>query len=360
MNKIDQFLKDALTKNSSDLHFISGDPARVRVHGALTLLNDQTLTIDFVKEALYEIMSGTMQRDFEKHDAVDFAYEIPDVSRFRVNVMRHLNGIGAVMRAIPSKALTLDDLGMPPSVKNLCRQTQGMILVTGKTGSGKSTTLAAMVDAINVRLKGHILTVEDPIEFVHQRKGCLISQREVGIHTENFASALHSALREDPDVILVGELRDLETISAAVTAAEMGILVMGTLHTNGAGQTVDRIVNTFPADKQSHIRTMLSTSLRGVISQQLLPTKDKSGRVAALEILVNTAAVANIIRQGKMDQLETAMQSGGSNGMQTMDTALMDLVRKGRIGALEAYQQSNNKHKFKRLVEEEEELAQEM
>ena len=272
--------------------------------------------------------------------------------------MRHLNGIGAVMRAIPSEALTLDDLGMPPSVKNLCRQTQGMILVTGKTGSGKSTTLAAMVDAINVRLKGHILTVEDPIEFVHQRKGCLISQREVGIHTENFASALHSALREDPDVILVGKLRDLETISAAVTAAEMGILVMGTLHTNGAGQTVDRIVNTFSADKKSHIRTMLSTSLRGVISQQLLPTKDKSGRVAALEILVNTAAVANIIRQGKMDQLETAMQSGRSNGMQTMDNALMDLARKGRIGALEAYQQSNNKHKFKRLVEEE--LAQEM
>ena len=185
-----------------------------------------------------------------------------------------------------------------------------------------------------------------------------LCRREVGIHTENFASALHSALREDPDVILVGELRDLETISAAVTAAEMGILVMGTLHTNGAGQTVDRIVNTFPADKQSHIRTMLSTSLRGVISQQLLPTKDKSGRVAALEILVNTAAVANIIRQEKMNQLETAMQSGRSNGMLTMDTALMDLVRKGRIGALDAYHQSNNKHKFKRLVEEE--LAQEM
>jgi len=360
MNRIDQFLKDALLKNSSDLHFISGDPARVRIHGALTLLNDEALTIDFVKEALYEIMSGTMQRDFEKHDAVDFAYEIPDVSRFRVNVMRHLNGIGAVMRAIPSKALTLDDLGMPLAVKNLCKQTQGMILVTGKTGSGKSTTLAAMIDAINIRLKGHILTVEDPIEFVHERKGCLISQREVGIHTNNFADALHSALREDPDVILVGELRDLETISAAVTAAEMGILVMGTLHTNGAGQTVDRIVNTFPSDKQSHIRTMLSTSLRGVISQQLLPTKDNDGRVAALEIMVNTAAVANMIRQGKLDQLETAMQSGGANGMQTMDTALMELVRKGRIGALEAYQQSNNKQKFKRLVEEEEELAQQM
>lgn len=357
MNRIDLYLTDALAKNSSDLHFISGDPARVRIHGSLSQLNDQTLTIDFVKEALYEIMSGAMQKDFERHDAVDFAYEIPDVSRFRVNVMRHLNGIGAVMRAIPSKALTLDELKMPAAVKNLCKQTQGMILVTGKTGSGKSTTLAAMVDAINIRLKGHILTIEDPIEFVHERKGCLISQREVGVHTDNFANALHSALREDPDVILVGELRDLETISAAVTAAEMGILVMGTLHTNGAGQTVDRIVNTFPADKQSHIRTMLSTSLRGVVSQQLLPTKDEPGRVAALEIMVNTPAVANLIRQGKLDQLETAMQSGAANGMQTMDTALMDLVRRGRIGAVEAYQQSNDRKKFKRLAEEEEELA---
>ena len=352
MNKIDQFLKDALSKSSSDLHFISGDPPRVRIHGALQLLSDEVLTIDLVKEAMYEIMTGSLQRDFEKNDAVDFAYEIPDVSRFRVNVMRHLNGIGAVMRAIPSKALTLDELKMPASVRNLCKQTQGMILVTGKTGSGKSTTLAAMVDDINKRLKGHILTIEDPIEFVHKRRNCLISQREVGLHTNNFADALHSALREDPDVILVGELRDLETISAAVTAAEMGILVMGTLHTNGAGQTVDRIVNTFPSDKQSHIRTMLSTSLRGVISQQLLATQDKPGRIAALEILVNTSAVANIIRQGKLDQLETAMQSGGSIGMQTMDSALMDLVKKGRVSALEAYHQANNKQKFRSLIDD--------
>ncbi len=352
MNKIDHFLKDALAKNSSDLHFISGDPPRVRIHGSLQLLNDEVLTIDFVREAMYEIMTGSLQQDFEKHDAVDFAYEIPEVSRFRVNVMRHLNGVGAVMRAIPSKALTLDQLNMPVAVRNLCKQTQGMILVTGKTGSGKSTTLAAMVDDINQRLKGHILTIEDPIEFVHKRRNCLISQREVGLHTDNFADALHSALREDPDVILVGELRDLETISAAVTAAEMGILVMGTLHTNGAGQTVDRIVNTFPSDKQSHIRTMLSTSLRGVISQQLLPTHDKPGRVAALEILVNTSAVANIIRQGKLDQLETAMQSGGSIGMQTMDSALMELVKKGRVSPLEAYQQANNKQKFRSLIDD--------
>jgi twitching motility protein PilT len=359
MNKIDQFLKDALAKNSSDLHFISGDPPRVRVHGSLTQLNDDVLTIDFVKEAVYEIMSGQLQRDFEKDDAVDFAYEIPDISRFRVNVMRHLNGYGAVLRAIPSTALTLEQLDMPEVVRNLCKQTQGMILVTGKTGSGKSTTLAAMVDAINKRIKGHILTIEDPIEFVHASKSCLISQREVGKHSESFAAALNSALREDPDVILVGELRDLETISIAVTAAEMGILVMGTLHTNGAAATVDRMVNTFPADKQNHIRTMLSTSLRGVISQQLLPRKDKPGRVAALEILVNTSGVANLLRQGKLDQLETAMQSGGATGMQTMDSALMELVESGVISTQEAYQQANNKAKFKSLQEDSDESLDE-
>jgi len=351
LNKIDQFLKDALVKSSSDLHFISGDPPRVRIYGSLTTLSDEILTIDFVKEAVYEIMNGQLQRNFEKDDAVDFAYEIPDVSRFRVNVMRHLNGIGAVMRAIPSKALSLEQLEMPEVVNNLCKHTSGMILVTGKTGSGKSTTLAAMIDAINKRMKGHILTIEDPIEFVHTRKGCLISQREVGRHCDTFADALHSALREDPDVILVGELRDLETISIAVTAAEMGILVMGTLHTNGAAQTVDRMVNTFPADKQSHIRTMLSTSLRGVISQQLLPLKNKPGRVAALEILVNTPGVANLIRQGKLDQLETAMQSGGASGMQTMDSALLDLVDRDMISGQEAYRQANNKTRFKSLID---------
>jgi twitching motility protein PilT len=352
LNKIDEFLKEALVKSSSDLHFISGDPPRVRVHGSLTLLRNDVLTVDAVRDALYEIMSGTTQRDFEKNDAVDFAYEIPGVSRFRVNIMRHLNGIGGVFRAIPSRALTLEELKMPEVVHNLCKQTQGMILVTGKTGSGKSTTLAAMVDAINKRLKGHILTIEDPIEFVHKRQGCLISQREVGVHSATFADALHSALREDPDVILVGELRDLETMSIAVTAAEMGILVMGTLHTNGAAQTVDRIINSFPADKQGHIRTMLSTSLRGVISQQLLPTKHKPGRVAALEILVNTSAVANLIRQGRMDQLETAMQSGGAVGMQTMDSALMDLVERRFVSGKEAYQQANNKQKFQQIKDQ--------
>jgi twitching motility protein PilT len=221
-----------------------------------------------------------------------------------------------------------------------------LILVTGKTGSGKSTSLAAMIDDINARVKGHILTIEDPIEFVHPRKNCLVSQREVGVHSPSFAEALHSALREDPDIVLVGELRDLETMSIAVTAAEMGILVMATLHTNGAAATVDRIVNGFPADKQGHVRTMLSTSLRGVISQQLLPRADKRGRVAALEILVNTPAVSNLIRQGKLDQLENAMQSGAAHGMRVMDSAIQELLDKGVVTGRAAYEKSINKQRF--------------
>ena len=349
MNKIDSYLEAALKKNASDLHFVSGDPVRVRVHGGLQILMEEKLETEHVGEALHEIMDGTTQRTFKKDDAADFAYEIPDVSRFRVNVFRHLNGIGAILRAIPSKALTLEELKMPPIIHSLCKQTQGMILVTGKTGSGKSTTLAAMIDSINKRLKGHILTIEDPIEFVHKTQNCLISQREIGLHSGSFAEALRSALREDPNVVLVGEMRDLETISIAVTAAEMGILVMGTLHTNGAAPTVDRIINSFPADKQSHIRTMISTSLRGVVSQQLLPTKHKAGRIAALEVLINTSAVANLIRQGKLDQLETAMQSGGNAGMQTMDAALMELVEKAFVSGRDAYQQAGNKSKFERL-----------
>lgn len=349
MKKIDKYLQASLGQNASDLHFISGDPVRARIHGGLQPIMEERLTLETVAEAMTEIMDGTTQNAFEADDAADFAYEIEGVSRFRVNVFRHLNGIGAIFRAIPSNAMTLDDLNMPDVVRNLCRHTQGMILVTGKTGSGKSTTLAAMIDEMNRRMKGHIVTIEDPIEFVHTAQGCLISQREIGVHTGSFADALHSALREDPDVILVGEMRDLETISIAVTAAEMGILVMGTLHTNGAAQTVDRIINSFPADKQGHIRTMISTSLRGVVSQQLLPTCNKPGRAAALEIMINTPAVQNLIRQGKLDQIETAMQSGGRSGMKTMDNALMELVDKGIVSGNEAYQQANNKHLFEKV-----------
>lgn len=349
MKKIDRYLQEALKQNASDLHFVSGDPVRVRVHGGLQNLMEEALGTEGVQETMNEIMDGVTQKAFDRDDAADFAYEIEDVSRFRVNVFRHLNGIGAIFRAIPSKAMSLDELDMPKVVQTLCQHTQGMILVTGKTGSGKSTTLAAMIDEMNRRMKGHILTIEDPIEFVHKAKGCLISQREIGVHSPSFAHALHSALREDPDVILVGEMRDLETISIAVTAAEMGILVMGTLHTNGAAQTIDRIINSFPADKQSHIRTMISTSLRGVISQQLLPTIHRPGRAAALEIMINTPAVANLIRQGKLDQLETAIQSGGGVGMKTMDNALKELVEKDWISADEAYQQANNKQLFEKL-----------
>ena len=268
MHKIDEFLKQLVGKNGSDLHFIAGQPPRMRLYGELQPLRSSPLTVEETQEALLEIMGPQSRTEFEEHDNADFAHSLEGIARFRVNVFRHLGGMGCVMRSIPSQAKTIKDLDLPPVITNLCRHTQGMILVTGKTGSGKSTTLAAMIDEMNSRMNGHILTIEDPIEFVHERKQCLISQREIGMHTTSFADALHSALREDPDVILVGEMRDLETISIAVTAAEMGILVMGTLHTNGAGATVDRIVNTFPADKQSHVRTMLSTSLRGVISQQ--------------------------------------------------------------------------------------------
>src|SRR5271155_5418150 len=348
---IDKYLTQVLERDGSDLHFLAGDPARVRQYGTLQALAPEPLAADTVKTTLYEIMPKLAIERFEAKDGTDFAYGIPGVARFRVNVMRQLNGMGAVFRAIPSIARTMDELNLPEAVRGMCRVNNGLILVTGKTGSGKSTTLASMVDDINKREKGHILTIEDPIEFVHTRKNCLISQREIGVHAASFSSALQSALREDPDVILVGELRDLETMSIAVTAAEMGILVMATLHTNGAAATVDRLVNAFPADKQPHVRTMLSTSLRGVFSQQLIPKTDKKGRVAALEILINTPAVANLIRQGKMDQLENAMQSGGANGMKLMDSAIQALMDSRQISGKEAYKKAINKTKFEPFKE---------
>jgi len=351
VRQIDDYLKQVLLRNGSDLHFIAGEPPRARIYGELQILAAETLSMSKVEAALLEIMSPKSREDFQRRDSTDFAYSLEELARFRVNVFRHLAGMGAVLRAIPSKAKSLEDLKMPPVVSQLCKQPQGMILVTGKTGSGKSTTLAAMIDEINTKINGHILTIEDPIEFVHKRKRCLISQREIGVHSPSFAAALHSALREDPDVILVGEMRDLETVAIAVTAAEMGILVMGTLHTNGAGQTIDRIVNSFPTDKQPHVRTMLSTSLRGVISQQLVARKGEPGLVAALEIMVNTPAVSNLIRQGKLDQLETAIQGGARVGMRTMDSALKDLLDQGRITGKTAYESALEKRKFEDVKE---------
>jgi twitching motility protein PilT len=349
MAVIDSYLTQVLEKNGSDLHFLAGGPARIRQYGELKALGPEMLDAEMVKTTLYEIMPKLSLDRFEAKDGTDFAYSIPGVARFRVNVMRQLNGMGAVFRAIPSKARTAQELKLPEAVLNLCKINNGLILVTGKTGSGKSTTLAAMIDDINTREQGHILTIEDPIEFVHTRKQCLISQREIGVHATSFSSALMSALREDPDVILVGELRDLETMSIAVTAAEMGILVMGTLHTNGAAATVDRLVNAFPADKQPHVRTMLSTSLRGVVSQQLIPTANKQGRAAALEILINTPAVANLIRQGKMDQLENAMQSGAGAGMRLMDSAIQTLLDSRQISGAEAFKKAINKSRFEHV-----------
>jgi twitching motility protein PilT len=350
--KIDEYLEEILNRDGSDLHFMAGDPPRIRQYGKLAALRAERLAADFVREALYEIMPRKALERFETRDGTDFAYTLGAIARFRVNVLRQLNGLGGVFRAIPSKAQTLEQLKMPEAVRNLCKVSNGLILVTGKTGSGKSTTLAAMIDDLNTRLKGHILTIEDPIEFVHPRKNCLISQREVGVHAESFASALLSALREDPDVILVGELRDLETISTAITAAEMGILVMATLHTNGSAATVDRIVNAFPADKQNHVRTMLSTSLRGVVSQQLISRKGSPGRVAALEVLINTPAAANLIRQGKIDQLESTMQSGSAAGMRTMDSAIEQLFDQGLISGRSAYEKAISKAKFEPLREQ--------
>ena len=352
MARIDEYLEEALKRDASDLHFMAGDPPRIRQYGRLSNLRVDRLATDLVREALYEIMPRKALDRFETRDGTDFAYALGNLGRFRVNVMRQLNGMGGVFRAIPAKAQTLEQLKMPEAVRNLCKVSNGMILVTGKTGSGKSTTLAAMIDDLNSRIKGHILTIEDPIEFVHPRKNCLISQREISVHAESFSSALLSALREDPDVILVGELRDLETIGTAITAAEMGILVMATLHTNGAAATVDRVVNAFPADKQNHVRTMLSTSLRGVISQQLLTRKGTPGRVAALEVLVNTPAVANLIRQGKIDQLESAMQSGASLGMRTMDTAIQQLLDQNLISGRSAYEKAISKAKFEEVREQ--------
>jgi len=352
VNLLDELLMQLIRRNGSDLHLIAGDPPRMRLNGDLMTVRDSPLDPDQLQQELNLIVPPKAASTLNQHDQADFAHEVEDLARFRVNIFRHLGGLGAIMRAIPTRAKTLEELALPEVIGRLCKENSGLLLVTGKTGSGKSTTLAAMVDDINRRLKGHILTIEDPIEFVHERRNCLISQREIGEHSNSFSDALHSALREDPDVILVGELRDLETMSTAITAAEMGIMVMGTLHTNGAAQTVDRIVNAFPAERQSHIRTMLSTSLRGVISQQLCKKKTDDGRVPVFEVMVNTPAVANQLRQGKLDQLESAMQAGAKVGMVTMDSALQSLLDRRFITGREAYERAMSKERFRQYAHE--------
>jgi len=353
--RIDAFLQLVVDQGGSDLHLVSGNPPRMRLFGDIYPIKYRNLSETEVLDLLLQVISDRKRREFEEHGGVDFSYEITGLSRFRVNLFRHVGGVGAVFRTIPEKIIPIDDLRLPPVIKTLSRSKKGLILVTGPTGSGKSTTLASMVDYINQDRKGHIITVEDPIEYMHKRKQCLISQREVGTHTDGFAEALRSALREDPDVILVGEMRDLETISLAVTAAEMGILILGTLHTNSAAATIERIINVFPPGDEPYIRTMLSTSLCGVVAQRLVRTLDNRGRLAAIEVLVNNAAVANIIREGKPDQLENVIQSGAMQGMQTMDNALRKLLDEKLISGVEAYKHAQVKSQFEkyRLLQDE-------
>lgn len=348
MSKIDAFLELLVRQNGSDLHLISGNPPYARLVGEVTPVKYRELNLDETQEMLKEIMPSALLERLEERGNIDFSYEVPNISRFRVNVFKHVRGLGAVFRTIPTNVQTLDELNLPPVLKHLCRQRHGLILVTGPTGSGKSTTLAGMVDFINHEIQGHIITIEDPIEFVHRDKNSLVSQREVGHHAKSFASALRSTLREDPNVILVGEMRDLETIHLAVTAAETGILVLGTLHTNSAAATVDRIINVFPPGEEPYIRTMLSTSLVGVVSQQLVRTADRRGRVAALEILINNPAVANLIREGKTDQLDHVIQSGGLQGMQSMDTSLRRMLDAKVISGDEAYLKCRHKADFEK------------
>ena len=349
-NRIDTFLEMVVKQNGSDLHLISGNRPRIRVYGELAEVQYRELSKSETLALLHEIMSKPKRDAFARSDSLDFAYDIPGLARFRVNVLRHVGGIGAVLRVVPQTIKSADELNLAPVLKSLTRHKRGLILTTGPTGSGKSTTLAALIDEINATRRGHIITIEDPIEFVYARKQCLISQREIGTHAKSFASALHSALREDPDAILVGEMRDLETISLALTAAETGVLVFGTLHTNGAIATVDRVVNAFPAGEQARIRTMLSTSLVGVVSQQLVRRADDKGRVAATEIMLNNPGIANLIREGKTEQMSNAIQTGGLQGMQSLDAALRKLLDAKLISGKDAYLKAVVKKDFERFL----------
>lgn len=340
---ISDLLAFSVKNKASDLHLSAGLPPMIRVHGDIRKINVPALDHSAVHNMVYDIMSDGQRKVYEETLECDFSFEIPNLARFRVNAFNHQRGSGAVFRTIPSKILTLEQLNCPAIFKDIADTPRGLCLVTGPTGSGKSTTLAAMIDYINDKEFGHILTVEDPIEFVHQSKKCLINQREVGPHTLSFNNALRSALREDPDVILVGEMRDLETIRLALTAAETGHMVFGTLHTSSAAKTIDRIIDVFPAAEKEMVRSMLSESLRAVISQTLLKTKDEQGRVAAHEIMIGTPAIRNLIREAKIPQMYSAIQTGQNVGMQTLDQNLQDLVKRNVVSASEARAKAANK-----------------
>ncbi|MBU8911958.1 MAG: type IV pilus twitching motility protein PilT [Desulfobacterales bacterium] len=347
MAEIDAFFKLMHEQGASDLHLSSGQQPALRLHGDIERIKYETLTSDKLRRLLYEITSQEKIKVFEETGDVDFGYEIPGLARYRANYFMQENGISAVFREIPAEIMTAEQLGLPPVISKLADLPRGLVLVTGPTGSGKSTTLAAIIDQANRTRKDHIITVEDPIEFVHRSQSAIVSHREVGLHTQTFSSALRGALREDPDIILVGELRDLETISLAIEAASTGHLVFGTLHTSSAAKTVDRIIEVFPSTEQAQIRSTLSDGIRAVVAQTLFKRVDKKGRCVALEILVATPAVRNLIREAKTHQIPSMIQTGKQYGMQLLDDAIMQLYKKGWISPDEAYGKANNKSLFR-------------
>jgi len=350
MARIDALFNMMKEQGASDLHLSSGNPPIFRLRGEMVRLNFKTLSHDEIKTILFEILSEKQKAQFEETKDLDFAYEVADLARFRGNIMMQYRGIAAVFRIIPATILSADELGLPEGVRRMTNFKKGLVLVTGPTGSGKSTTLAGMIDLINSTRKEHILTFEDPLEFIHQNKMSLMNQRQIGQHTESFASALKAALREDPDVILVGEMRDLITIQLAMSAAETGHLVFGTLHTSTAAKTVDRIIDVFPTDQQEQVRAMLSESLKGVVCQQLLKTADGKGRVAALEIMIGTPAIGNLIREGKTFQIPSIMQTAKKDGMQLMDQHLLDLLKTKKVNPEEAYRCAIDKKQFEQYL----------